>query len=108
MELEFTDEQEDLRASVRAVLERECPMTGADPYVLDGTTASELAVVATVDDGDGTGLFVVDANDVATTPVNAYDASRPLARVEFDAVAVHPERVLGQPGAVEQARVRAR
>src|SRR4051812_20629887 len=212
MELEFTDEQEDLRASVRAVLERECPMTvvrevvekgtgaerlwtqltelgwpaltvpegagglglgfvelavvveelgrvvapvpylatvtqfvpvireagdadqqarflgrvatgettgalvgngitarrdgdrwlltGVDPYVLDGTSADELAVVARVDDGDGVGLFVVAAEDVAATPVNAFDASRPLARIELDAIAVGPDRVLGPSGAV--------
>src|SRR5207237_584986 len=80
---------------------------GTAPYVLDGTTADELAVIASVDEGDGTGLFLVAADDVTATPVNAFDASRPLARIELDNVAVGPDRVLGRPGAVEPARRRA-
>src|SRR2546423_12672626 len=42
MELEFTDEQDALRSSVRAVLERECPMTVVREVVEKGVRAERL------------------------------------------------------------------
>jgi alkylation response protein AidB-like acyl-CoA dehydrogenase len=42
VELEFTADQEDLRASVRAVLERECPMSLVREVVEKGTTPDGL------------------------------------------------------------------
>jgi alkylation response protein AidB-like acyl-CoA dehydrogenase len=42
MELEFTEEQEELRAGVRAMLERECPMSLVRSVVEDGESADGL------------------------------------------------------------------
>ena len=81
-------------------------LQGSAASVLDGTTADELAVVASIAEADGTGLFVVPARDVTATPIEALDASRPLATITVD-TAVQPDRVLGRPGAVDAARRRA-
>jgi len=80
-----------------------------DGFVLDGTkvavleaaTADEIAVVARrpgIDDGGGVGAFVVPRRDVRVDPIDALDASRPLARVALDGVRVGADRVLGEPG----------
>jgi alkylation response protein AidB-like acyl-CoA dehydrogenase len=42
MDLEFTEEQQELRTSVRSFLERECPMTVVRSVVEKGTPADEL------------------------------------------------------------------
>jgi alkylation response protein AidB-like acyl-CoA dehydrogenase len=46
MDLAFTEDQESLRASVRAVLERECPMTLVRSVVEKGAAASSAGVSA--------------------------------------------------------------
>jgi alkylation response protein AidB-like acyl-CoA dehydrogenase len=71
-------------------------LDGQARHVLDGDRADELVVAARVD--DGVGLFVVSAESVRATPVAALDATRPLATVELDAVAVGEDRALGTPG----------
>ena len=42
MELEFTDEQDELRDGVRAMLSRECPMSLVRSVIEDGTSADGL------------------------------------------------------------------
>ncbi|MBV9040632.1 MAG: acyl-CoA dehydrogenase family protein, partial [Acidimicrobiia bacterium] len=42
MELEFSEDQQELRATVRAFLERECPMTLVRSVVEKGASADEL------------------------------------------------------------------
>jgi alkylation response protein AidB-like acyl-CoA dehydrogenase len=80
-----------------------------DGFVLDGTkaavleaaTADEIAVVARQrrTDGDaGVGAFVVPRDEVRVEPIDAFDASRPLARVTLEGVRVGADRVLGEPG----------
>ena len=80
-----------------------------DGFVLDGTkvavleaaTADEIAVIARrpgIDDGGGVGAFVVPRRDVRVDPIDALDASRPLARVALGGVRVGADRVLGEPG----------
>jgi alkylation response protein AidB-like acyl-CoA dehydrogenase len=88
-----------------------------DGFVLDGTkaavleaaTADEIAVVARrpgTDGDDGVGAFVVPRAQVGVEPVDAFDASRPLARVTLDGVRVGADRVLGEPGPATAAAVR--
>jgi alkylation response protein AidB-like acyl-CoA dehydrogenase len=87
-----------------------------DGFVLDGTkaavleaaTADEIAVVARqrgTDGGDGVGAFVVPRDEVSVDPIDAFDASRPLARVTLDGVRVGADRVLGEPGPATAAAV---
>jgi alkylation response protein AidB-like acyl-CoA dehydrogenase len=82
-------------------------LEGEHRFVLDGDRATEIAVAARVDAGDGLGLFVVPQGAVKAQRVVALDASRPLAHLRFDGVRVEPERVLGTPGASAHALGRA-
>ena len=88
-----------------------------DGFVLDGTkaavleaaTVDEIAVVARqrgTDGDDGVGAFAVPRADVGVEPVEAFDASRPLARVRLDGVRVGADRFLGEPGPATAAAVR--
>jgi alkylation response protein AidB-like acyl-CoA dehydrogenase len=88
-----------------------------DGFVLDGTkeavveasAAEEIAVIArTPGTGgdDGVGAFVVSRADVRLDPVDALDASRPVARVALDGVRIGRDRVLGEPGPTTAAAVR--
>jgi alkylation response protein AidB-like acyl-CoA dehydrogenase len=88
-----------------------------DGFVLDGTkaavleaaTADEIAVVARrpgTDGDDGVGAFVVPRAEVGVEPVDAFDASRPLARVVLDGVRVGADRALGEPGPTTAVAVR--
>ena len=88
-------------------------LSGARTAVLDGDRADEVAVVASVEDGDGVGLFLVPRASVTAEPVTSLDPSRPLSRLAFEQVAVPADRVLGRPGecrepldrALDEARV---
>src|SRR5947199_1309175 len=60
---------------------------GTKETVVDASTADEIAVVARMPDtngDDGIGAFVVSRADLRVEPVEALDASRPLARVVLD------------------------
>jgi alkylation response protein AidB-like acyl-CoA dehydrogenase len=74
-------------------------LDGERRYVLDGDVADEVAVAASVDAGDGVGLFVVPGGAAQAQRVDALDASRPLVHLRFDGVRVGPDRALGNPGA---------
>ena len=65
-------------------------VTGAKCYVVDGHLADFFIVSARSQ--DGVGLFVVDADSshVTVTRLKALDATRPLARVDFDGAAARP------------------
>jgi alkylation response protein AidB-like acyl-CoA dehydrogenase len=84
-------------------------LDGAKAAVLEAATADEIAVVARrpgTDGDDGVGAFVVPRAEVGIEPVDAFDASRPLARVILDGVRVGADRVLGEPGPATAAAVR--
>src|SRR5947209_6476356 len=60
---------------------------GRKETVVDASTADEIAVVARMPDtngDDGVGAFVVSRADLRVEPIEALDASRPLARVVLD------------------------
>jgi alkylation response protein AidB-like acyl-CoA dehydrogenase len=88
-------------------------LDGYRPFVLDGESADELAVVAWVEEGDGVGLFVVPRDAVKTQRLVSLDATRPLATLRCENVRVGPDRILGTPGrcaelldrALDEARV---
>ncbi len=82
---------------------------GTKAAVLEAATADEIAVVARrrgTDGDDGVGAFVGPRADVGVEPVEAFDASRPLARITLDGVRVGADRVLGEPGPATAAAVR--
>ena len=83
-------------------------LEGAKAMVLEAATADEVAVVTRVrgTDGDDVGAFVVPRGEVRVDPIDAFDASRPLARVTLDGVRVGADRVLGGPGPDTAAAVR--
>jgi alkylation response protein AidB-like acyl-CoA dehydrogenase len=82
-------------------------LDGERRFVLDGDVADEIAVAASVDAGDGVGLFVVPQGAAKPHRVVSLDASRPLAHLRFDGVRVEQGRVLGTPGASARALGRA-
>lgn len=65
-------------------------LSGTKNYVVDGQHADFFVVSAR--SPDGVGLFVVDADSsgVSVIPSKALDATRPLARIEFDSAAARP------------------
>jgi alkylation response protein AidB-like acyl-CoA dehydrogenase len=76
-------------------------LNGRKAFVLDGTTADEIAVVARLEGTkgpDGLGVFVAPAGWMAATPVSVIDPSQPVAELSFDALVVPPDRVLVAPG----------
>jgi alkylation response protein AidB-like acyl-CoA dehydrogenase len=76
-------------------------LSGRKAPVADGEVAS-FAVVAAQGDG-GLGLYLVDltGDGVSRSAIEAFDPSRPLARIDFDGA---PAELLGQPGqGAEQA-----
>jgi alkylation response protein AidB-like acyl-CoA dehydrogenase len=82
---------------------------GAKPMVVEAAAADEIAVIARcpgTEGDDGVGAFVVPTADVGVEPVEALDASRPLARLRLHGVRVHADRVLGEPGPATAAAIR--
>jgi alkylation response protein AidB-like acyl-CoA dehydrogenase len=74
---------------------------GSKTMVVEAAAAEEIAVVARrpgTDGDDGVGAFVVPQADVAVESVEAFDATRPLARVTLDGAHVEGDRMLGDPG----------
>jgi alkylation response protein AidB-like acyl-CoA dehydrogenase len=61
-------------------------------------TADQVVVVASVDAGDGVGLFLIPGDAARASRVDGLDASRPLVHLEFDALRVPKDSVLGTPG----------
>jgi alkylation response protein AidB-like acyl-CoA dehydrogenase len=82
-------------------------LDGMKSHVVDGATASEVAVVARGD--DGLGVFVVAGTDVEALPVQVIDPTLPLATVRLRGVEVDGDRVLVEPGdpAADQVVARA-
>ena len=84
-------------------------LEGAKEMVVEASTADEIAVIARTpgtQGDDGVGAFVVSRADVRLDPVDALDATRPLARVALDGVRIGADRVLGEPGPATAAAVR--
>ena len=84
-------------------------LEGAKEMVVEASTADEIAVIARTPGthgDDGVGAFVVSRADVRLAPVDALDATRPLARVALDGVRIGADRVLGDPGPATAAAVR--
>ena len=74
---------------------------GMKQTVVEASSADEIAVIARRPDtrgDDGVGAFVVARADLGVEPIEALDASRPLARVALDGVRVDADRALGAPG----------
>jgi alkylation response protein AidB-like acyl-CoA dehydrogenase len=80
-------------------------LDGVKSHVLDGATATELAVVARADDGPG--VFVVPraAAPVSAEPRAVIDPTWPLATVRLDEVEIGDDRVLVEPGDPGASRV---
>jgi alkylation response protein AidB-like acyl-CoA dehydrogenase len=84
-------------------------LEGAKETVVEASTADEIAVIARTPGtrgDDGVGAFVVSRADVRLDPVDALDATRPLARVALDGVRIGADRALGDPGPATAASVR--
>jgi alkylation response protein AidB-like acyl-CoA dehydrogenase len=84
-------------------------LEGAKEMVVEASTADEIAVIARTpgtQGDDGVGAFVVSRADVRLDPVDALDATRPLARVALDGVRIGADRALGDPGPATAAAVR--
>jgi alkylation response protein AidB-like acyl-CoA dehydrogenase len=84
-------------------------LEGAKEMVVEASTADEIAVIARTPGAqgdDGVGAFVVSRADVRLDPVDALDATRPLARVALDGVRIGADRVLGEPGPATAQAVR--
>ncbi len=71
-------------------------LDGVKSHVLDGATATEVAVVAKGD--EGLGVFVVPRTAVTAAPRSVIDPTFPVATVTLDSVPVDGERVLVAPG----------
>jgi alkylation response protein AidB-like acyl-CoA dehydrogenase len=71
-------------------------LDGVKHHVLDGATATELAVVARGE--AGLGVFVVPGAAVTATPTAVIDPTLPVATVALTAVEVSGARVLVEPG----------
>ncbi len=63
-------------------------LTGTKRYVTDGVHADVFVVSASRDGAPVLAVVAADADGVEVTPVNALDATRPLAAVTFDGVAL--------------------
>jgi alkylation response protein AidB-like acyl-CoA dehydrogenase len=78
-------------------------LDGVKSHVLDGATASELAIVARGE--DGLGVFVVPGGAVAAVPHTVIDPTLPIATVTLAGVEVSDDRVLVAPGDPAAERV---
>ncbi len=86
-------------------------LAGRKSYVLDGTTADEIAVVARAEGTagtDGLGVFVLPGPSVPARALRVSDPSQPLAELDLDGLEVPPERVLIEPGDPRASRAVAR
>jgi alkylation response protein AidB-like acyl-CoA dehydrogenase len=84
-------------------------LEGAKETVVEASMADEIAVIARTPGthgDDGVGVFVVSRADVRLDPVDALDATRPLARVALDGVRIGADRALGDPGPATAVAVR--
>jgi alkylation response protein AidB-like acyl-CoA dehydrogenase len=84
-------------------------LRGVKAGVVEADAATEIVVVARTPDtsgDDGVGAYVVPRTAVDVVPLPALDASRILATVTLDDVAVGPERVLGPAGPVTATKLR--
>jgi alkylation response protein AidB-like acyl-CoA dehydrogenase len=84
-------------------------LEGAKETVVEASTAEEIAVIARTPGtrgDDGVGAFVVSRADIRLDPIDALDATRPLARVALDGVRIDADRALGDPGPATAAAVR--
>jgi alkylation response protein AidB-like acyl-CoA dehydrogenase len=84
-------------------------LEGAKETVVEASTADEIAVIARTPGtrgDDGVGAFVVSRADVGLDPIDALDATRPLARVALDGVRIGADRALGDPGPATATSVR--
>jgi alkylation response protein AidB-like acyl-CoA dehydrogenase len=82
---------------------------GTKSIVVEAAAADEIAVVARrpgTEGDDGVGAFVVPRADTGVEPVDALDATRPLARTSLDGVRVDADRVLGEPGPATATAIR--
>ncbi len=76
-------------------------VNGEKRHVVEGGRVDEIVVAARLTDTTGEVgicLLVVPAELTRARPVQAFDASRQLATIEFDSVHVGPDRMLGPPG----------
>ncbi|MBM3659384.1 MAG: acyl-CoA dehydrogenase [Actinobacteria bacterium] len=78
-------------------------LDGMKEYVLEGAAVTDLVVLARLagsDADDAVAACLVPTADVRIEPVTPFDATRGLARVHLDGVAVAADRVLGTPGTI--------
>jgi len=78
-------------------------LDGVKPFVTHGAEVDEIVVVARLagsDSPDAVAACVVPRADVVVEAITPFDATRPLARIVLDGVAVAADRVLGTPGTI--------
>ena len=68
-------------------------LDGTASFVLDGRSASSIAVAAAVE-GDDVAVFIVDGHDVRAIPLAIVDPTTEVAHVRFDGVTVDADRRL--------------
>jgi alkylation response protein AidB-like acyl-CoA dehydrogenase len=81
-------------------------LDGVKSHVVDGATATELAVVARGE--AGLGVFAVPGAAVTAVPAVVVDPTLPVATVTLDGVEVSGDRVLVEPGDPAAERVTER
>ena len=113
MQLEFTSEQEDLRDSVRVVLERECPMTLVRAVVGTGVAPDALwkhmvelgwTALTVPEAAGGLGLGPVELAVVVDRgwrelPIEANHVSERVTTTSREVVKVHVKEIDGDDGA---------
>ena len=81
-------------------------LEGTRHHAFEGDAVDELVVAASVERGDGVGLFVVPGSAAKRRRIDSFDASRSLASIEVDGLRVDADRTLGSPGRCEPALAR--
>ncbi|MFZ4585785.1 MAG: acyl-CoA dehydrogenase family protein [Acidimicrobiia bacterium] len=79
-------------------------LSGSHQWVLDGSIADDIAVIAHIDGSDAVAVVVVPRDACTVTPIQPFDASRAVATVAFDNVTISADAMLANANATTVAR----
>lgn len=82
-------------------------LDGSCAFVLGAGRVDAIVAVARVDEGDGTGLFLLSRDEASLEPVVSLDTTRPFAHLRCAGLRIPAERGIGAPGACAPALERA-